>query len=508
MVITTHIQNTSSVLSQPSTGSTNVTVRKSKQKYTAPATGTSTSTPLTISDIVSPPVNRARATKKNTHNKPAKVDLWNKIQDAFIPEIAAETDISDDGTDSNNVLDNMVQPKKRVSSLFTVQSLECVYRSTGARETCDVCMSSVILTDDGFLTCTNPKCSILYKDGSLDQTAEWRYYGADDNQTSDPTRCGMPVNPLLVESSYGCKVMCDGGGYSHDLLKLRRYTEWQSISYNEKSPYEVFQKITMIAQNNGISKMIIDEALRFHKKISERKTFRGLNRDGIILASIYIACRIHKCPRTVKEIASIFNLDNTSATKGCKNAVAIINELECDLDNSEKTRFSRTKPEAFIDRYCSRLNVNNELTKVCQFIAHIIEKQNLIPENTPHSIAAGIVYFVAQVCNLNITKKDVNKISEISDVTINKCFRKLYAIKDRLIPKIIMDKYGNGSNGNVSNGNGSNGTGSNGSNGNGSHSQMNNPCAGVEDKEEPERNKAERHIPIMQIHQSIPISVV
>jgi transcription initiation factor TFIIB len=467
-----------------------VTVRKSKQKYIAPATGTSTSTPLTISDIVSPPVNRARATKKNTHNKPAKVDLWNKIQDAFIPEIAAETDTSDDGTDSNNVLDNMVHPKKRVSSLFTVQSLECIYRSTGARETCDVCMSSVILTDDGFLTCTNPKCSILYKDGSLDQTAEWRYYGADDNQTSDPTRCGMPVNPLLVESSYGCKVMCDGGGYSHDMLKIRRYTEWQSMPYNEKSQYEVFQKITMIAQNNGISKMIIDEALRFHKKISERKTFRGLNRDGIILASIYIACRIHKCPRTVKEIASIFNLDNTSATKGCKNAVAIINELECDLDNSEKTRFSRTKPEAFIDRYCSRLNVNNELTKVCQFIAHIIEKQNLIPENTPHSIAAGIVYFVAQVCNLNITKKDVNKISEISDVTINKCFRKLYAIKDRLIPKIIMDKYGNGSSGTQVN------------------DETNNPCAVVEDKEEPERNKVERHIQRMQIHQSIPISVV
>lgn len=519
MVISSPIQLQSGLSPSPCVP-TNVTVRKSKQKYTAPATGTSTSTPLTISDIVPPTVNRARATKKNTHNKPAKVDLWNKIQDAFIPEIMAEVSISNEQSGetvsdinkhsvANSIaiaLENPVQPKKRVSSLFTVQNLECVYRSTGARETCDVCMSSVILTDDGFLTCTNPKCSILYKDGSLDQTAEWRYYGADDNQTSDPTRCGMPVNPLLVESSYGCKVMCDGGGYSHDMLKIRRYTEWQSMPYNEKSQYEVFQKITMIAQNNGISKMIIDEALRFHKKISERKTFRGLNRDGIILASIYIACRIHKCPRTVKEIASIFNLDNTSATKGCKNAVAIINELECDLDNSEKTRFSRTKPEAFIDRYCSRLNVNNELTKVCQFIAHIIEKQNLIPENTPHSIAAGIVYFVAQVCNLNITKKDVNKISEISDVTINKCFRKLYAIKDRLIPKIIMDKYGNGSNGNGSNGNESNGNGSNGSQ---TSYETNDASSGGEDKEEPERNNDERYIiPRMQIHQSVPISVI
>ena len=26
---------------------------------------------------------------------------------------------------------------------------------------------------------------------------EWRYYGSKDNKSSDPTRCGMPVNTLL-----------------------------------------------------------------------------------------------------------------------------------------------------------------------------------------------------------------------------------------------------------------------------------------------------------------------
>ena len=48
----------------------------------------------------------------------------------------------------------------------------------------------------------------------------------------------------------------------------------------------------------------------------------------------------------------------------------------------------------FIQRYCSKLNMNNELTKLCEFIAIRIERNNMIPENTPHSIAAGIVYFI------------------------------------------------------------------------------------------------------------------
>jgi transcription initiation factor TFIIIB Brf1 subunit/transcription initiation factor TFIIB len=65
----------------------------------------------------------------------------------------------------------------------------------------------------------------------------------------------------------------------------------------------------------------------------------------------------------------------------------------------------------------------------------------LIPENTPHSIAAGIVYFVSSECKLNITKKAVFTISEISEVTINKCFKKLETMKDKLIPPKLVEKY-------------------------------------------------------------------
>jgi len=318
--------------------------------------------------------------------------------------------------------------------------LECLYRAVGNREMCERCSYNLAFSDEGFLTCTNTKCGIIYKD-IVDQSAEWRYYGADDNQNSDPTRCGMPINPLLEESSYGCKVLISGS-MSYEMRKIRRYTEWQSMPYKEKSQYDEFQIITIMAQNAGIPKMIIDDAIRYHKKISEYDmTFRGDNRDGILAASIYISCRINNFPRTAKEIASIFKLDVTSSTKGCKNALAIINDIERDMVNGDKTNFGRTKPEAFIQRFCSKLNINNELTKLCQFISMKIEKSNIMPENTPHSIAAGVVYFISHFCKLNISKKDIKNVSEISEVTINKCYKKLEKIQDELLPPMIIKKY-------------------------------------------------------------------
>jgi transcription initiation factor TFIIB len=319
------------------------------------------------------------------------------------------------------------------------KKLECVYRASGEREHCECCQSRLATTDEGFLACSNTSCGIIYTD-MLDHSAEWRYYGADDNQGSDPTRCGMPINPLLMESSFGCKVLCPSNS-SYQMRKIRRYTEWQSMPYKEKSQYDEFQRITILANQGGIPKIIIDDAMRYHKKLSEAKTFRGLNRDGIIAATIYIAARVNGFPRTAKEIATIFHIDNTSATLGCKNAIAIINEIENDMTNEDKTSLCNTTPLSFIDRYCSKLNINAELTKLCKFIAMKIQKNNLIPENTPHSIAAGIVYFVANQCNLNVSKKSVNNVSEISEVTINKCFKKLELIREQLIPQVVLDKY-------------------------------------------------------------------
>ncbi len=130
-------------------------------------------------------------TKKNHKNNINKKHLWNIFDTEFI-----------------------IQNKP----------LECIYRAEGERELCEYCSTSLIVTDEGYMVCQNPKCGILYKD-MLDQSAEWRYFGADDNQQGDPTRCGMPINPLLKESSFGCKVITSYPS-SYEMRKIRRYTEW------------------------------------------------------------------------------------------------------------------------------------------------------------------------------------------------------------------------------------------------------------------------------------------
>lgn len=316
--------------------------------------------------------------------------------------------------------------------------IECLYSSNGEKDACIVCGSHLIIMEDGFPTCTNTDCCIIYKD-VLDYSPEWRFYGAEDKNANDPTRCGNPINPLLVESSFGCKVLCNNKS-SYEMKKIRKWTEWQSMPHKEKSLYDEFQFITTMAQNAGIPKIFIDDAMVLHKDISEQKMFRGMNRDGIKSASIYISCRLNGCPRTAHEIAEIFKLDKTSATNGCSMAVNILHNIERNIDPAQKTNLCVTLPSSFIDRYSSRMNFNKEMTMLAKFVTNKIEKNNIVTDNIPHAIAAGVIYFVSQIYGLNINKVDIKNISGVSEVTINKCYKKLDNLKATLIPNCILDK--------------------------------------------------------------------
>ena len=77
------------------------------------------------------------------------------------------------------------------------------------------------------------------------------------------------------------------------LKRIRKWTEWQAMPHREKSLYEEFQFITIMAKNAGIPRIFIDDAMAIHKEISAQKMFRGMNRDGIKSASRKIQyCRL------------------------------------------------------------------------------------------------------------------------------------------------------------------------------------------------------------------------
>jgi transcription initiation factor TFIIIB Brf1 subunit/transcription initiation factor TFIIB len=102
--------------------------------------------------------------------------------------------------------------------------------------------------------------------------------------------------------------------------------------------------------------------------------------------------------------------------------------------NIDQIKYTNTTPSSFIERFCTQLNMPTDYITLANFIAMKIEKNNMISEHTPNSVAAGIIYLISTEFNLNISKKEIQQISDISEVTINKCFKTIESLKKILIP--------------------------------------------------------------------------
>lgn len=267
---------------------------------------------------------------------------------------------------------------------------------------------------------------------NISNNPEWRCYKSKDGNSGDPTRCGMPVNILLPESSVGSSISYSNKSF--EMNQIRKMQNWNGMPYKERSLYKVFLVIQNTCEVNNIPSIIINEAKSIYKIVATTKISRGSNRDGIIAACVYFACKHCSVPRSSKEIAGMFKITVNVMTKGVKKCQEII---YMNKSNKDRLSFSNTiKPSDFIERFCNKLEIDEIKTEKILKLCDIIIKNNIISENTPPSIASGCIFYFTKREKMDISKKDISTVCKISEVTINKC-SKLIEDKSDLFDEIF-----------------------------------------------------------------------
>jgi transcription initiation factor TFIIB len=282
------------------------------------------------------------------------------------------------------------------------------------------CGSTDVIIEDTMQICKKC-CAVLGR--VIDNSAEWRYYGSEDSRDSDPSRCGLPTNSLLPKSSLGSMI----GGSKHDSIDIKRirmYQMWNSMPYDERTLWSVFEKLTSNTVNNGIPQRVIDDAKVLYKKASEKKISRGDNKEGLIASCIYHSCILNNVPRSSKEIASMFNISPVVLNRGNSRFQTLL-----------KINVASSGPDDFISRFGSKLSMKMNDIDNCKKLVQFLEKHEIMSDNSPTSSAAGILYYYSTTENLGYTKKQFSAICNVSEVTIIKNYKIICKYKG------FIDKY-------------------------------------------------------------------
>ena len=151
--------------------------------------------------------------------------------------------------------------------------------------------------------------------------------------------------------------------------------------------FRSYSQISTLCKKGGLPNIIIEESKSYYKTISETSISRGSNRQGIIAACVFQACKKIKVPRSAKEIADIFKIEMQDMTHGIKRFKEIWR-----ISDSHKLKIRTSNPLDYIDRFCSNLSVPSDIKHISEFIAVKAKTSisNLVEDNTSPSIAAEI----------------------------------------------------------------------------------------------------------------------
>ena len=166
---------------------------------------------------------------------------------------------------------------------------------TNARYKCTDCNSYGLVYADGQNSCS--KCGLM-QEKILSQEAEYRFYGNNDSRSINPSRVGMATNVLLPQSSMGSVIQ----RRRSDNLSIKRmvqYNSWNQMPYKERSLYKICSKIARISRQAGIPRIIIERAKELYSIVKKVNISRGDNRDGLIAACVWVACKDLEVPRKI-----------------------------------------------------------------------------------------------------------------------------------------------------------------------------------------------------------------
>jgi transcription initiation factor TFIIB len=319
----------------------------------------------------------------------------------------------------NNFLENdnlnIIEKKVEISPEQEVKSQKDIAQ-------CSNCGDENLIFDysNGIIICS--ECGLVLQN-IIDSGAEWRYYGNGDNKGSDPTRCGDPINPLLPKSSMSTFISGNSFG------SIKKLHMWNQMPADERSLWLVFKKINAFTINSNLSTKLTDEAKLNYKKICEKDSnanvlTRGSIRDGLIAACIFVACKNNNQTRRVEEIAKMCNITPQEVSKGLKKFVEIEKQKNIKINV-----YKDNKIHEFIERYCKLLNIPYHYQKICHVIAERCNKIFILKSNTKPSICSGILFLISEMYNLNIKKIIIIQHIGVSEVTLNKIYKKLNIYK-------------------------------------------------------------------------------
>ncbi len=255
---------------------------------------------------------------------------------------------------------------------------------------------------------------------------------------------GEASNPILdglVESLDTRIGGRDGGtGLSRALQK----TAQLGHGTQNRNILEAFDDIQRKCDSIALPKMVSDTAKQLYRRAEEEKIAKGKKTEAIVAASIYVACKMSKVPRTFPEICNLTKVKKKLIGKVFREMMAAfgLNAPGATDGGSEGGGLGPTAALELVGRFCSRLGLEQAVVRVTQDVVIQVREAGILAGKSPITIGAACILFAVTVAmDKPPTAKQIAESAQVSDSTIKTSYREIIRAKHVVLTPEFLAKH-------------------------------------------------------------------
>jgi len=296
-----------------------------------------------------------------------------------------------------------------------------------ASSLCPECGSRKIIQDGGSGETVCEGCGLVIAEPTIDTGPEWRAF--NPKEWKNRVRVGLPLSFSFPDTGLSTVI----GSLGRDALgkriprdtqdKMFRLKRWNKRSMREASDdrnlSQAMGELQKISDKLFIPYIVQERAALIYRKALKRGFIRGRSILSMVLASLYVACRMTQTPRTLEEVARHSHLDKKEIARCYR---LLLKELNLCAPVP--------KAQLRVPKIASEVELGEETQRMAIDILGEAERLKITGGKAPMGMAAAALYLACVMNGENRTQKVLGEASGVTEVTIRNRYKELKRVLD------------------------------------------------------------------------------
>ena len=280
--------------------------------------------------------------------------------------------------------------------------------------TCPVCGSTEFFLDTVRSEKSCKKCGLVVEENIIDSTFRGTARDKDGNFHGQN---GAPKNMAIHDGGLSTTFDVNRGHLNDKArwYRLRRLNNQARVSDPQsRNLSRAFTELGVSSSNLSLSKDVRYESVNIYRNALDEDLIRGRSISKILVATVYIACRLCRVPRTLDEVEKATGINQKTISK---NYRFLARELGIKL--------TPISPNDYIPRFASRLGLSSQVEVKSIEIINDAKDLGLTSGKDPASVAAATLYGTSMLLGERKTQTEIAKTLGVTEVTIRNRFKEL-----------------------------------------------------------------------------------